>query len=186
MNHISIQAVSLKDSLYFFELKMNYKSLLIALLLSLTSLSTYAHDYHASITDVKYNPRTQSLEVAVKVFTDDLEEALSKRNKSKVTYDGSSKVQKYLSEYLQHSLSFETVKGKPLKQNFIGSEEELDAVWVYLEVPVNAATLSELHVKNAVLTELFSDQMNIVNVTYKGKVNSVLLQKSNTAKRIAF
>lgn len=165
---------------------MKYETFVIAFLLLLASFTSHAHDYHASITDVTFNPRTQSLEVAVKVFTDDLENALSLRSKSNIAYSNSEKVQQHLREYVQASLSFEVEKGKPLKQKFLGAEEETDAIWIYVEVPVNANSLSQLYVRNAVLTELFNDQMNVMNVTYKGKVNSVLLQKHDSTKRMTF
>ncbi|MFD2245960.1 DUF6702 family protein [Pontibacter ruber] len=165
---------------------MKYKSIILVLALSLTSLFVSAHDYHTSITDVSYNPRTKSLEVAVKVFTDDLEDALSRRNKRKITYSKSGEVQRFLADYLQSSLTFEVAQGKPLKHTFVGAEEDADVIWAYVEVPLQATALSQLYVRNAVLTELFSDQMNIVNINYKGKVNSTLFQKDDGVKKISF
>lgn len=165
---------------------MKIKSMVLVLLGLVTGYTVQAHDYHASITDVKYNPKTQNLEVALRVFTDDLENALSQRNKGKVSYSSQSdKIKQYLAEYLRASLSFELVKGKPLRQRIIGSEEETDAVWIYIEVPVQKAAFSQLYVKNAVFTELFNDQMNVVNINYKGNISSVLLQKNDIEKKIA-
>ncbi|GAB3828524.1 hypothetical protein GCM10028895_42170 [Pontibacter rugosus] len=144
-----------------------------------------AHDYHASIADVQFNPRTQSLEVAVKVFMDDLEDALSRRSKTNVVYSHTSEqVKKHLSDYLSTNLVFEVEQGKPLKHKFVGSEADADVVWIYLEIPVNKAILPQLYVKNAILTDLFSDQMNIVNINYKGKTESVLLQRGETTKKV--
>lgn len=144
-----------------------------------------AHDYHASITDVAFNPRTQSLEVAVKVFMDDLEDALSRQAKSKITYSSSSvAVKEQLYDYLKSNLGFELEKGKPLKAKLLGSEEDADVVWIYIEVPVQQPTLTQLYVKNAILTDLFSDQMNIVNVNYKGETESVILQPGDVTKKL--
>ena len=144
-----------------------------------------AHDYHASITDIEYNPRTQSLEVAVKVFMDDLEDALSRQAKSKITYSSSSvAVKEQLSDYLKTNLAFELEKGKPLKAKILGSEEDADVVWIYVEVPVQQPALTHLYVKNAILTDLFSDQMNIVNVNYKGETESVILQTGDVTKKL--
>ncbi|MDX5420648.1 MAG: hypothetical protein LPK07_04150 [Hymenobacteraceae bacterium] len=168
---------------------MKYRlfSLLLLLAAFFVVQPAAAHDYHASITDITYNPRTQSLEVAMKVFMDDLEDALSKRTKTKVRYSRSSEqVKQYMSDYVQANLVFELTKGKPLKHKFLGSEDDADVVWMYVEVPVQSATLPQLFVKNAVLTELFSDQMNIVNVTYKGKTESVLMQTGDTNKKVSF
>lgn len=168
---------------------MKYKifSVLLLLIAFLATQPVSAHDYHASITDVKYNPRTQNLEVAVKVFMDDLENALSRHAKTKVTYSSSSEqVKKYISDYLQSTLSFELEKGKPLKSKLLGSEEDVDVVWVYMEVPVQKASLAQLYVKNAILTDLFTDQMNIVNVNYKGETESVLMQRGDVTKKLTF
>jgi hypothetical protein len=166
---------------------MNYKFLLTAIVCLLASTVTMAHDYHASIADIKFNPRTQSLQVAIKVFTDDLESALSKRSKTKVSYDPASEtIKQQLASYLAATMKFELAKGKPLKQRFVGSEEDADVVWMYFEVPVQQASLSQLYIHNAVLTELFDDQMNIVNLDYKGEMHSMLLQKSDTSKKLSF
>jgi hypothetical protein len=149
--------------------------------------SANAHDFHTSITDIKYNPRTQAFEVALKVFTNDLENAVSKFTKSKIIYNSSSpEQQQQLNSYLQSKLSFELAKGKPLKYKLIGSEAETDAVWIYVEVPVKSSSLSHLYVKNAVLTEIFTDQMNIVNLNYKGKTESALLQRGEEQKKFSF
>lgn len=167
-------------------MKYKFLSLLLLLMTFAVARPALAHDYHASIADVRFNPRTQSLEVAVKVFMDDLEDALSKRFKSKVEYSSSSEqVKKYLSDYLSANLAFEVEKGKPLQQRFVGSEEDADVVWMYVEVPVKKSSLPQLYVKNAVLTELFSDQMNVVNINYKGNTESVLLQRGETQKKVS-
>ncbi|WP_233555641.1 DUF6702 family protein [Pontibacter oryzae] len=166
-------------------MKYKFLTILFALSLIIVVRPVFAHEYHASIADVRFNPRTQSLEVAIKVFMDDLEDALTKRNKSKVTYSNNSEqVKKYLAEYLQANLSFEVEKGKLLAQHFVGSEEDADVVWMYVEVPVKQATLPQLYVKNAIITELYADQMNIVNINYKGKTESVLLQRGETTKKV--
>ncbi|WP_299825130.1 DUF6702 family protein [uncultured Pontibacter sp.] len=164
---------------------MKYKTLFLVLALLVSFFfPALAHDFHTSITDIKYNPRTQTLEVALKVFTDDLEEAVSKFTKTKITYNSNSaEQQQQLYAYLQTKLSFELAKGKALKYKLLGSEAETDAVWMYVEVPVKSASLAQLYVKNAVLTEVFGDQMNIVNLNYKGKTESVLLQRGEEQKK---
>ena len=168
---------------------MKYKifSLLLLMAAFLITQPVSAHDYHASITDVKYNPRTQNLEVAVKVFMDDLENALSRQAKTKITYSSSSEeVKKHIADYLQSRLSFEVEKGKPLKSKLLGSEEDVDVVWMYVEVPVQKIPMAQLYVKNAILTDLFADQMNIVNVNYKGETESVLMQRGDVTKKLTF
>lgn len=157
----------------------------MALALTLIVPSANAHDYHASITDARYNPRTQSLEVAVKVFMDDLEEALSRRSKRKVAYNQTAQVQQVVQEYINATLSFELEKDKPLRYTFVGAEQDVDVVWIYLEVPIKSEPLTHLYVRNVVLQELFSDQMNIVNLDYRGKVSSTLFQKNDGTRKMS-
>lgn len=160
---------------------------LVLLLAVLAARPARAHDYHASITDINYNPRTQSLEVAVKVFMDDLENALSRRAGAKVVYSSASEeVKEQLAAYLNATLAFELEKGKPLKSRLLGSEEDADVVWVYLEVPVQKANLTQLYIKNAILTDLFPDQMNIVNLNYEGRTESVMLQRGDATRKLMF
>ncbi len=163
-----------------------FRILLLTLALALATPAAHAHDYHASITDARYNPRTQSLEVAVKVFMDDLEEALSRRSKRKVAYSQSAQVQQLVQEYVGATLAFELEKGKPLRHTFVGAEQEVDVVWIYLEVPIRSEAFTHLYVRNAVLQELFNDQMNIVNLDYKGKVSSTLFQKNDGTRKMSF
>ncbi len=165
-----------------------YKFLLsVLLLLCMGTGAAFAHNYHTSITDIKYNPRTQSLEVAVKVFTDDLEKALSGRAKTTVHYSrADSKITQQLADYLHSTLAFALEPGKPLTFTLLGSEAEDNAVWLYVEVPVKQTALSQLYVKNALLMDTFGDQMNIVNVNYKGDTESILLQKDEQEKKITF
>ncbi|MBF9253357.1 hypothetical protein I2I11_08640 [Pontibacter sp. 172403-2] len=166
---------------------MKYKFLFLLLFVVFGgSRAAFAHNYHTSITDVKYNPRSQSLEVAVKVFTDDLESALSRRAKKDIHYSNSAAVKQQLSNYLHSTLAFALQPGKPLAYTLLGSEEEDDAIWLYIEVPLKQATLPQLYVKNAVLMDTFSDQMNIVNISYKGKTESMLLQKDEQEKKVSF
>lgn len=162
-----------------------YRIILLALALIMVVPSAHAHDYHASITDARYNPRTQSLEVAVKVFMDDLEAALSRRSKRKVAYNQTMQVQQLVQEYIGTTLSFELEKDKPLRYTFVGAEQEVDVVWIYLEVPIKNEPLTHMYVRNVVLQELFSDQMNIVNLDYKGKVSSTLFQKNDGTRKMS-
>lgn len=59
---------------------MNIKKALYFVLVGvlLLPLQVWAHEFHTSITDAHYNPKNQTYELAVRVFANDLEEALSR------------------------------------------------------------------------------------------------------------
>ena len=112
---------------------------------------------------------------------------LSRQASTKVVYSSTSgEVKKHIAAYLNATLAFELEKGKPLKLRLLGSEEDADVVWMYIEVPVQKTALAQLYIKNAILTDLFSDQMNIVNLNYKGKTESVMMQRGDDSKKLTF
>lgn len=143
-----------------------------------------AHDFHTSITDARYNPKNQTYELSVRVFADDLEEALSRRHKTTVRLDRSERVNKLIAEYLQTHLAISAVKGTRATQKFIGAQEEADAIWLYVEIPASKAPAGQVWVQNALLTEIFDDQTNILNLEVAGKKRSVLCRTGDTQQTI--
>ncbi|RNI29532.1 hypothetical protein EFA69_08220 [Rufibacter immobilis] len=165
------------------------KGLLIAiggilLLAILAPFTGWAHDFHTSITDARYNPKTQTYELSVRVFADDLEEALSRRHKTTIRLDRSERVNKLIAEYLQTHLAISTTRGTRAAQKFIGAQEEADAIWLYLEIPAGKLTSGQVWVQNALLVEIFDDQTNILNLEVAGKKRSVLCRTGDTQQVI--
>jgi hypothetical protein len=48
---------------------------------------------------------------------------------------------------------------------------------LYLEIPKITA-FKKIEVKNAILTDMFSEQKNLVHVNYKGSTKSLILNKA--------
>ena len=60
------------------------KAMFRACLLLLALMSTaFKHDFHTSLTEINFNPKTKSLELSLRVFTDDLESTLTSFNNGK-------------------------------------------------------------------------------------------------------
>jgi hypothetical protein len=154
---------------------------LIFLILSLFS-HTSRHDFHTSLAEVQYDPGARALEVSLRVFTDDLESALSKDNGGKtirVTDDPAADpfIKNYLSRYF--SVVDATNRRKPV--NLLGKEITVDVTWIYFEIK-EVESLAGKRLQNAVLTELFDDQINMVNfVTPSGK-RSFLFKPGETVQ----
>ncbi|RNI31153.1 DUF6702 family protein [Rufibacter latericius] len=148
-------------------------------------LAGWAHEFHTSITEARYNPRNQTYELSVRLFADDLEEALTRRHKTTVRLDRSERVNKLMAEYLQTHLAISTVKGTRAAQRFIGAQEEADAIWVHLEIPAGKAPVGQVWVQNALLMEVFDDQTNILNLEIAGKKRSVLCRSGESQQTLS-
>jgi hypothetical protein len=147
------------------------------------------HPIHASITTVEFNPKAHTLEIACKVFADDLEEAIKKTTGTQL-YLGSSKEPRtataVIEEYLRRHVQFTDEAKKPFARwKFVGRETEGDAVWCYLEVP-NVQFVKQLTLSNTILLDLHDDQTNLVNVSVGAVRRSAVIRKGKDAETLQF
>ncbi|WP_114751646.1 DUF6702 family protein [Pleomorphovibrio marinus] len=140
----------------------------IALFFSVFSLYV-VHPFYISVTDMVYNPAAERLEIAQKIFWDDLEVALGEKYGKKVDFlqpEDQEKLENWIEAYiLEHNIIW--INGEKLKLSYLGFEVEEDAAWFYMESEGVPAP-KEVKVKNTLLFKDFPTQQNIVNF-YVGK-----------------
>lgn len=151
---------------------------------------TFANSYHAffvTISEIEYNANAKSIEISIKIFTDDLEKALNNRfggkanlNTNQETAQTNGNLKGYLSENFGIS-----VNGIAQSCQFVGKEKEDDATWCYLEV-TNVSNVASITVKNAILTELYESQNNIVHVKVRGTSKSMMLKRNAISGTVSF
>ncbi len=151
------------------------------------SASTGAHNFHVSISNGEVNPKTESLQLYMKIFMDDLEDGILASTNKALNLgkaDVHPKADTLISSYI---LSHFSIKSNDQKLNFryIGKEIEQDIVFVYLEVPVNV-NVKVLTITNTLFFDRFDDQSNIVNIEVRGKVESAFLEKSKPTRTLHF
>jgi len=143
------------------------------------------HPFYLGVTDIKYNAKEKTLQSSVKLFTNDLEEALGKLYKQKVDLingQDKEKLNSLLSDYLKSRLIVK-VNGKLQLFTFLGFEHEADAVWMYLEFK-NCPTPKKVEVSNSLLYDFVKTQTNIVHCEVNGNKKSAKV--SNPEKTLIF
>lgn len=163
--------------------------LVLGLLLGtgLFTLSAVRHEYHVSVTQVDYNAEVGSLEIAVKIFTNDLETALESLGAPPLKLGSDReyfKADSIIARYLNNRLHF-VLNGGDLNPVYLGKEIDLDATWCYLEVK-NAGTPGNIKVRNRILLEQFNDQANLVHFSVGGQKKSMILRKGNASETVFF
>ena len=135
--------------------------------------NTFRHPLHLTSTELNYNSKTGTFEISCRIFTDDFEEILAKNYKVKADLSAVSKhkemdqlVNKYMAAHLKLAAN-----GKALQLNYLGFENEKEAVVVYLE-SAKLNGLKKMETTHTVLYDLFDDQINIIHVTVNGKRKS--------------
>jgi len=173
----------LKIQLMLFETK-NKAPLLLLVILFISS-GWLMHKFYVSLTEIRYNPERERIEVSMRIFPDDLDLALMERSGIRTllgTELESPEADSLLMIYLLQDFNLQ-VNGKEIELYYLGKESESDAIWCYLESP-KVPPPETITVRNAVLTEFFPDQVNIIQV-YNGKWNrGLLLNRSESTGKL--
>ena len=140
-----------------------------------------AHDFHTSLTEMRYNVKSKNFEISLRVFTDDLEKVLSATNQNrKFTLENNDKNDPLVEAYIRKHFVVVNPKNQKLNINYIGREKEGEATWIYLELPVNES-INGSKIQNDVLIDMFDDQTNILNIFIQNQKKSYLYNVKNKA-----
>lgn len=149
---------------------------------------TFLHPFFITLTEVRFNPSSKNMEVAQKIFWDDLEVSLSKEAGGAVDFlkpKDKAKLESQVKAYLlKHTQVW--VNGKLVPLSYLGYEVEEDAAWFYLESTATS-TPKTVEVQNTLLLRDFAGQQNIVHVYLNSKSpKSLLLGEGKERGRIEF
>ncbi|OPC19310.1 M penetrans family 1 protein [Elizabethkingia meningoseptica] len=160
----------------FNSLKMK-KLLGILGILSLLICAFSFIEFHSSMTKVDYNEANGVLKFTTKMNASDLEQALKMDSKNG-SFDNAAK------NYVNNNFSA-NVNGSPVRLTYTGSQVNGEAVWVYFEAS-GVGSISTIKIKNTILLNEFSNQMNLVTVSYKGKQKIMTFQRGKEVNEAAF
>jgi hypothetical protein len=145
-----------------------------------------AHPIHVSSTQIDVSRDRRSLEITVRVFTDDLEAALKAAGVPvSVATSPAVAVDSALSRYIGGRLLVAANGAAPRRGTLVGHEREDDATLVHLEIPV-PAPLTVVQITQPVLLELFEDQTNLLHMTSGAVKRSGLLRRGTERATFQF
>lgn len=134
------------------------------------------HPFYVSVVEIDQNSKEKSLEVSVRIFTEDFEATLKKYGNTKLDLlhpTDKAATDKLVNTYLQNKLHIK-VDGKPVTMQYIGYEQRLESIWVYLEID-NITTLKKVDINCNLLYEFEEKQTNIFHVKANGVEKSYKL-----------
>jgi hypothetical protein len=164
--------------------------ILIYLLLGFFSdVPAELHDFHMSKTLVKHVQEEKTLQVTMHLFIDDFEEALSMSGVDSVfmcTKMENSDTDIFVQSYVRDRFFLE-IEGKRVEFEYLGKEisESLDGVWLYMEA-FDIDAPQDVKVTNKLLTEVFPDQKNIVNIRIDDREKMLLFSLDDGVKDVSW
>lgn len=134
-----------------------------------------AHKFYASLAQVERTPDGR-LEVALRFFPDDLEAALRKATGTRVVVEDSAAFGSAFESWINATFALEA-DGRRTAFKYVGAEVRVKAAWVYVEAewthPLSASTMT-----NAMLVDLFPEQVNTVNFVEGGRRASKVFDRA--------
>ena len=179
------QQETLKLNLPPIFMNFSFKSLPILFgIVVLFSLFSFAHPFFVSMTELIYNQKEKSLEISVRIFTDDLEKELANDCHCKVDLIQKEKhgeMEPILQKYLNKTLKI-SPNGKPSTFRFVGFEKEEESIWSYLEIN-NINEINTLQVENKILHNTQKKQSNLIRLKNKDFDKTVQLSYPESSAR---
>lgn len=150
-------------------------------------MSFQRHDFHTSLTQMQFEAKSQTVEISIRMFTDDLETALTRENGGKpVQFGGPTKLDQLLEKYVRKHFVMADSQRKTRAYSYVGYEQEADAHWVYIEMPAAGAdTFKNVVIKQDILMDLFSDQVNLVNIQYNQQKKTVVFRNNQPVQAVS-
>ena len=146
-----------------------------------TGLIAALHPFFVSVIEINHNQKEATVEISVRVFTEDLEKTLQKYTTGKVDIiNPPDKVflEKQISIYLSQKLKLR-INGQPVTLHYIGHEIQQESVWSYLEVS-NIPEVKKVEVDCSILYDFEKSQTNIFHIKSKGMEKSYKLDNPKT------
>ena len=160
---------------------------LIYIISFLIGLSAPQHDFHTSWMNMTYNEKTKAFETTWRTDTEHLEGVLTAFGKQEVHLENSTVDAHYelLSNYIDAHTSLFFNKHK--QRLAISVVEVTFAETIVHFKPIKCRRkLKTVSMNNTLLTSLFPNQKNMVQINYLGKMYSMLFEKLKTSEKLVF
>ncbi len=131
---------------------------------------SFAHPYYLGVCELKYNMKSETVQASVKLFVNDLEATLKKKNHSTIDLinsKDSTKTAQLLFDYLSNHLKVK-LNGTAKTFQYIGFEIDKDVIWIYLESN-KCDKPKRIEIENTILYDFSKHQTNIVKIDVNEK-----------------
>jgi hypothetical protein len=153
---------------------------------------TKAHPLKLSLCEIEYSSKNQLLTINLKLFLTDVNEAITfDPDSKKLAFcqpNESKEANKLLLNYLNqffHVKANSNLVNLKIKDKSLKGEGDNTSLWISFEY-IQRAPLKSIEIKNAVFTDLFFDQNNIVYVHVDKKSKSLMLDKKKSIHQLKF
>lgn len=148
-----------------------------------------AHPIHTSLAEANYDAPTRTLQVALRVFADDFEAALTSQEKRKISLARTApdEFEALTRAYLSQHFTVKSSAGTAVPLRWVRREwkEAANELWLYFDAPLPDGVEGAV-IHHALLREEFSNQINSVQVRDGERRTTLVFLPSHREKRVKF
>ena len=148
---------------------------------ALTPRTADAHPLHTTLSEVTVDGTRHTVRAVVRVFVDDLTAGLSHHQPRPVLPSGA--IEPQATAYVAAALTLLDRGTTAVALRSCGVRRNQELLWVCLEGSI-LGDARDLALRNAVLCDVFADQVNIVQVEDGANKRSVLFSRGDRTKRL--
>jgi hypothetical protein len=139
-----------------------------------------AHPLHSTITEITQDRAKGVVRATIRVFADDFGTAVGRSAKGRATPAGPD-WDAAVAAYLATSFGLQDAQGRSVSVRSCGVKRIADLLWLCVE-GATTQPLETLRVRNAILCDLFDDQVNVVQGTTTTGRRSLLFVRGDPYK----
>ncbi len=164
------------------------KQFIIILIFSILTKLSFAHPIHITVTNIEPNASKACFEVSIKVFTDDLEHAISlqlKENIGLLNNKPSLNIAELFLQYINDEFKI-LVNSKEIhksKVQFIKYTVIDNTTWLYFEFKI-PSKIEQISIYNNLLNQLYPDMTNLVIIKWKQDEQGLTFTKNSTQQNV--
>lgn len=154
---------------------------LLALAVAAAPAVLEAHPLHTTITELTEQRGAGTVRAVVRAFADDFGTAVGRAARGASAPGGPTDATAFA--YVRARFGIVGADGRAIETRSCGVRRASGLVWICLEASAPAG-LAPLAVRNAVMSELFEDQVNVVQAVVAGARRSLLFTRGDGAKTL--
>jgi hypothetical protein len=152
-----------------------------ALLLLGDAARVDAHPMHSTITELTLDPARGMVRATIRVFADDLRAALAATSRGRQLPPDGPVWEAAVAAYANGAFGLKDARGRTLTLRSCAVRRAADLLWVCVEADV-ARDAGTLQVRNAMLCDVYADQVNVVQGMVGGTRSTLLFVRGDRFK----
>lgn len=149
---------------------------------AVTPGAVQAHPLHTTLTEITEDRVAGTTRATIRVFADDFGTAVRKTTGTRAV-QGTPAWETASRAYVAHAFTITDATGRALPLTSCGTRGTGGLLWICVEVAARGGAES-LRLRDAMLCELFADQVNVVQGTVAGARRSVLFTRGDAPKSL--